>query len=362
MVHNSIKIRYRIKIQVGNTINLNQNYSDLILDASKTSGVSAYHLSSRIKQEIGCFLSHNSISGTFPGYEGYYNFYNIGATSSTEPNGAIINGLEYAKNGKNASLETRQKYYIPWNTPQRSITGGAVFIGSSYISIGQYNLYLQKFDVNNSNKSSLFWHQYMTNCLAPYNESSSICNAYIANGMINNSIAFVIPIYNNMPERLSQSPDINSNEYVEDGGRVYANVSTTLNLRAGPSVNYEIVTSVGAKQEMTRISRGIQNGERWDRVVLDNGIEGYVFQGYIEKVIKPNIASITLSLDNSIIEKGKKAVINTTIQPEDVQDSTIIWSSSNDKVLTVSNKGEITALSKGTATVTAEAKFRRSKK
>ena len=357
MVQNFTKIKFHIEIQVGNTINLNQNYSDLILDASKTSGVSAYHLSSRIKQEIGYFLSHNSISGTFPGYEGYYNFYNIGATSSVEPNGAIINGLEYAKNGKNASLETRQKYYIPWNTPQRAITGGAVFIGSSYISIGQYNLYLQKFDVNNSNKSSLFWHQYMTNCLAPYNESSSIYNAYIANGMINNSIAFVIPIYNNMPERLSQSPDINSNEYVEDGGRVYANVSTTLNLRAGPSVNYEIVSSVGAKQEMTRVSRGVQNGERWDRVVLDNGIEGYVFQGYLEKVKKPDISNITLSIDNTNIQKGTKANIEVSIYPTDVQNNSIIWYSSDESIVSVKN-GTITAVSAGKATITAKAAVR----
>lgn len=35
------------------------------------------------------------------GYEGLYNFYNIGATSSNTVLGAIKNGLEYALNGKN---------------------------------------------------------------------------------------------------------------------------------------------------------------------------------------------------------------------------------------------------------------------
>ena len=87
----------------GNTINMNETYGDLILRGAQTSLVSPYHLASRIKQEVGPFLSHSSISGKVAGYEGLYNFYNIGATSSTEPMGAIKNGLQYAKDGKGAS-------------------------------------------------------------------------------------------------------------------------------------------------------------------------------------------------------------------------------------------------------------------
>ena len=46
----------------GNTISMNEKYSDLILRAGQTSRVSPYHLASRIKQEVGPFLSHSSIS------------------------------------------------------------------------------------------------------------------------------------------------------------------------------------------------------------------------------------------------------------------------------------------------------------
>lgn len=45
-----------------NTINMNEKYSDLILRGGQISKVSPYHLASRIKQEVGPFLSHNSIS------------------------------------------------------------------------------------------------------------------------------------------------------------------------------------------------------------------------------------------------------------------------------------------------------------
>ncbi len=62
----------------------------------------------------------HQLSGTVSGYKGLYNFYNIGATSSSEPMGAIKNGLQYAKDGKGASEQTKTKYLIPWNTQRKS--------------------------------------------------------------------------------------------------------------------------------------------------------------------------------------------------------------------------------------------------
>lgn len=116
------------KTSSGSTVTMSSKYSDLILSAGKKSQVSSYHLASRIKQEVGPFLSHSSISGTVKGYEGLYNFYNIGATSSSEPMGAIKNGLQYAKDGKGASQATKDKYLIPWNNKDKAITGGGIFI------------------------------------------------------------------------------------------------------------------------------------------------------------------------------------------------------------------------------------------
>ncbi len=178
----------------GNTINMNEKYSDLILKAGKVSGVSSYHLASRIKQEVGPFLTHNSISGKVEGFEGLYNFYNIGATSSSQPMGAIKNGLEFAKNGKNAGDDIKNAYLLPWNTKEKAITGGAIFIGSSYINKGQNTIYLQKFHVNTDGNNGLFWHQYMTNVLAPYSESLSIYNGYNKSNLLDIDREFIIPI------------------------------------------------------------------------------------------------------------------------------------------------------------------------
>ena len=340
----------------GNAVTMNSKYSDLILKAGKTSAVSPYHLASRIKQEVGPFLSHASISGTVSGYKGLYNFYNIGATSSSEPMGAIKNGLQYAKDGKGASEQTKTKYLIPWNNKEKAITGGGIFIGSSYINIGQDTIYLQKFHVTSNNGGELFWHQYMTNVLAPYSESKLIYNGYANMNMLNNSMTFIIPVYNNMPETPVENPNILESDFVEDNSKVYADVQTTLNIREGPSSSYEILTSVDRNIQMTRIAKGKQKGELWDKVKLPNGIVGYVFQSYLKEVPEKQIEKINVKIDKTTINKGETIKLNVEILPEDAKNHEVIYSSNNNNIAQVDGSGNITGIKSGKATITVKAK------
>lgn len=343
------------KTSSGSNVVTNKKYSDLILTAAKTSKVSTFHLASRIKQEVGPFLSHSSISGTVSGFEGLYNFYNIGATSSSEPMGAIKNGLQYAKDGKGASSATKEKYLIPWNTKERAVTGGAIFIGSSYINLGQNSIYLQKFHVYDTNNGELFWHQYMTNVLAPYSESKLIYNGYSNSNLLDTSMSFVIPIYNNMPELPCTSPSISTSDFTSDNTKVYANVETTLNVRTGPGTSYEVLTSVKSGTQMTRIAKGKQKGELWDRVKLENGMVGYVFQTYLTEVPNVEVENIELTLDKSTINRGEKIKLKTKILPGDAVDKTLKFSSNNTSVASISSDGYIMGLSSGTAKITVTA-------
>ena len=63
--------------------------------SSGVSGVSPYHPASRVKQEVvtGPTSLSNSVSGTYKGHEGYYNFYNIGANDSPEE-AQLLMGLD----------------------------------------------------------------------------------------------------------------------------------------------------------------------------------------------------------------------------------------------------------------------------
>lgn len=338
----------------GNTINMNEKYSDLILRGGQTSLVSPYHLASRIKQEVGPFLSHSSISGNVEGFKGLYNFYNIGATSSPEPMGAIKNGLKYARDGKGASEALKNKYLIPWNSKEKSITGGGIFIGSSYINVGQNTIYLQKFDVNDDRNGNLFTHQYMTNVLAPYSESKSTYNGYQKSGLLDTAMTFIIPVYNNMPSIPMQSPNININDFAQDNTKVYCN-ATNVNIRTGPSTSYEVITAVNKQDKMTRIARGIQSGERWDKVILENGIVGYIFKNYVTEMPPVQIEKIDLNIDNTTIQKGERKKLQVTIYPQEANGHKVQYTSSNPNVASVDNEGNITAIRSGTATITVKA-------
>lgn len=134
------------------------NYASTFMDVAKSSGVSAYHIASRIKQEQGQKGTSPLISGTYSGYEGYYNYFNFSATGNTKDK-IYKNGLSFAKKQG-------------WNTRVKSISGGAVKVGSNYINKGQNTLYFEKFNVVNT--SSLYFHQYMGNATAALTEGQSL--------------------------------------------------------------------------------------------------------------------------------------------------------------------------------------------
>lgn len=69
-------------------------YLDDIMEAARLSGVSPYVLAATIIVEQGVKGESNLISGTYPGYEGYYNFFNFAASGVD----IVGSGLTYAKN------------------------------------------------------------------------------------------------------------------------------------------------------------------------------------------------------------------------------------------------------------------------
>ena len=335
----------------GNTVNMNETYSDLILKAGQTSLVSPYHLASRIKQEVGPFLSHSSISGIVEGFEGLYNFYNIGATSSSEPMGAIKNGLEYAKNGKNASEQIKAKYLIPWNTKEKAITGGGIFIGSSYINRGQNTIYLQKFHVRDTENGELFWHQYMTNVLAPYSESKSIYNGYQKTGLLDSAMTFIIPVYENMPDIMNDSPAVQESNFEDANFKAYCN-ATNVNIRTGPSTSYEVIKRVTKGDKMTVIKRGINSGEKWDKVILENGIIGYIFQTYVTESVEEeeeeiNVTGILLDKTEIYLQVGESVKLNAYVYPDNATNKNILYNSSNEEVAKIDDTGTITSYMEG---------------
>lgn len=182
-------------------------YAQAFMQAGAASGASPYQLVSRIIQEVSPQGSR-STSGIEPDFIEFYNFFNIGASSSPDP---VILGLTYAVNGSNnpvsylMSEENKVKYLIPWNSQYRSIIGGAAYISSNYIQKGQYTMYFQKFDVNDDGNGT-YRHQYMTNVQAMVGESTTLYSAYSKSSILDVPLTFSIPVYANMPETAVSQP------------------------------------------------------------------------------------------------------------------------------------------------------------
>ena len=174
------------------------SYVQAFMDAGKTSGANPYFLAARCKQEVGANGS-NATTGLYKGYEGIYNFYNIGASDGAN---AVAKGLLWAKGGSSNATT----YGRPWTTPYKSIAGGASYIAKNYISLGQNTLYFQKFNVHPTDAKQTYNHQYMTNVQAAWSEGRITREAYNAMGILSDTMVFYIPVYSNMPDAVCALP------------------------------------------------------------------------------------------------------------------------------------------------------------
>jgi len=166
-------------------------YAQAFFNIGSAMQVSPFHLACRVYQEQGRGTSP-LISGTYPGFEGYYNYFNVSASGSTNEE-VYASGLTYARNQG-------------WDTRLKALSGGADVVSRNYIRKGQDTLYLQKFHVESS-YYPLFSHQYMQNISAPKSEGALVRQAYTQTGAVNNPFVFKIPVFENMPATACPEPN-----------------------------------------------------------------------------------------------------------------------------------------------------------
>lgn len=67
------------------------------------------------------------------------------------------------------------------------------------------------------------------------------------------------------------------------------------------------------------------------------------------------VTGVTLDKSNLSLQPGETATLTATVKPDNATDKSVTWSSSDEKVATVSSDGTVTAVAVGTATITAQA-------
>lgn len=280
----------------GTKATLNKSYAQIIMEAAKEAGISPYHLASRIRQEQGAGSTPGSTAtGTYSGYVGYYNFLNIKASGSTNSE-VIKNGLSHAKENN-------------WTDPEISIKAGTKMLASNYINGGQDTLYLQKFDVDNSD-GALYWHQYMQNVSVCLTEGANVRNAYTELGLLDSPIEFIIPVYENMPETVCPEP--------VDAGIVTQNIKvkgTNVAVRNGASLSATQIATVNTGDTLLRIEMAstMNGGYYWDKVVLSDGRKGYMVRNYIVEIADVTNCNDTVIANTSVNLRNGPGTSGTTI-------------------------------------------------
>lgn len=397
-----------------NKINTDITYAAAFIQAAIYANVSPYNLAARTRNETGCLISSNkALSGKTEGYDGYYNYFSIGAHGDPSP---VINGLKYAKNAG-------------WTSPLIAMKEGAKFLANNYISKGQDTLYLQKFNITNS---PYYQHQYMTDITCVFKEAqNSIYKAYNNMAILNNGFNFVIPVYENMDSStdiyvkdnnafeedtavytlkntsnllampISSSPildtvasgtkitmtysGLESSAYNKvrlasglEGYIHYTNFNIvpttdntimsvinagTLNVRSGPSTASSVIAKISDGTVITRIQKystplDVKDTRIWDKIRLQNGTTGYVCRVdtdstvYLKKVSYVKVTAISLDKETLTVPMYTTANLIATIYPSNAEYKGVTWQSSDENILKVSNTGTITPVAIGTAKIT----------
>lgn len=339
-----------------------RTYAQAFYEIGRNRKLSPIHLAARVYQEQGNGTS-GLISGTYKGYEGYYNYFNVGVNGSSTDE-KIRKGLTYAK----------QK---GWNTRFKSLEGGAATIGNNYILKGQDTIYLEKFNVDVNSPHGLYNHQYMQNIQAPASESLSAKKMYSGAGSLNSSFVFKIPVYQNMPgEKAIQSLSLSQTELLLYRPDTVENMPTdqpTLSASANLSVsiipadttdnrniiwtssNPKIVTVKANETTQSAVVSAISTGEAIITAKSQNGKTAKCKVQVKAPIYSLKLANLNTDADSaaSTLYTGQSITLTADYMPKDTtSDTRIIWSSKDPSIASVID-GKVTALSKGTTTISA---------
>lgn len=306
-----------LKAMVANTFLNNDSCVNAILEAGQRYNVNAYYIVARILQEQGKSGSTLSKGQGYNGqYVGYYNVFNIGASGNGKDT-VILNGLKKAQEKG-------------WTTLESSIIGGTEAIAKNYIARGQNTLYLQKFDVDNSD-GNLYWHQYMQNLVAAQKEGQTLKKTFEDMGNVNGAYTFIIPVFKNMPATACDRPSTTNTNLPTSTDLVRVNVTGSLYLRDQPKKEANKIGSIYRDDIVTRLEKATNkvDGTYWDYVMTASGTKGYAaretfdYETTYKLYLVPVNPDISNENDTSIIKNDKVKISTKTNEVTTIPNATV---------------------------------------
>ena len=271
--------------------NLGNDLGTILNNVGKSVDISPTFLASRILQELGSSTSlYNLYGGVYPGFEGYYNFYNYGVSDDcATTNGTTYCGLNYAKNNN-------------WYGLENALKGGASFISSGYINAGQYTTYLQKYNLVPTNSNAQFTHQFQTNIAAPSSESASTYKSYNGQGILSQAYVFYIPVFTNMDATINNS---NNGATGEDPDSSLSNLPiSTIVTSSGYKYQSGYLTGVEVGADISTIKGSLESVAGYNTVAVMDSNNNIINSGTVSTGMKVKVSNTTSSEILEIAVKG----------------------------------------------------------
>ena len=257
-------------------------YTADVMAACEVTNINPYFVLARLFQEQGY---NGSDTINMDGGDGklYYNPFNISASVGDEVNTALAKAKQEG-----------------WDTMQKGLEGGIRVLKEGYIDANQNTLYLNKFDVNPNSPGGFYSHQYMQNLSAAYSEARIFRGAYEDTGTLDNTIKFIIPVYENMPKTPSARPSGGGSTITSDTGPISVQVRQTdmgLALRSEPNTTSNLIGDrLPTGTQLISIER-LNTG--WHKVITLDGRMGYCSADYLDIINDINICNERIMVDSS---------------------------------------------------------------
>lgn len=145
-------------------------------------------------------------------------------------------------------------------------------------------------------------------------------------------------------------------ELDKSSATLYLGNTLTLKATVSPSgaSNSAVTFSSDNKNVLTVSSKGVVTPVAPGTATVTVKTADGGFTDSCKITVKRAVTGISLNKTSADIKSDETLTLKATIKPSNATDKTVKWSSSNKKVATVSSKGVVTPVGKGTATITAK--------
>ena len=140
---------------------------------------------------------------------------------------------------------------------------------------------------------------------------------------------------------------------------ILRNKTITLKATAGPSSanDKSVAWTTSNKKVATVNSKGVVKGiAKGTATITATAKDGSKVKAVCKITVRQPVTKLTINKTKLTVKKGKTATLKVTVAPSSANDKSLKWTTSNKNIATVTQKGVVKGIKKGTVTITAAAR------